>query len=235
MTWDPGRLARRLRVPSGTPTQHRTGVIDVVNGDGTVDVTLAGEVIPSVPIVQEATVGDSVQLLVWQGDLLALVVHTRYTDTEADARVAAALATLGLSDITPWANYTPALTATTTNPTLGAGSAVAGRWQRGPNGLITAAVYIQFGTSGTNAGSGNYRVSVPVNIDSGVDGSVDVGGGTIATNVGGATGAVTVRCQRATATTVRMLATASGQIAHNVPHAWGANNTIRLLLNFEEA
>ena len=62
---------------------------------------------------------------------------------------------------TSWANWTPALTATTTNPTLGTGSVATGRYfQLGK--LVVANFKIQFGTSGTSAGSGAYRVSLPV-------------------------------------------------------------------------
>ncbi len=56
--------------------------------------------------------------------------------------------------------YTPALTATTTNPTLGTGSVATGRYfQFGK--FVIANFAIKFGTSGTNAGSGAYRVSLP--------------------------------------------------------------------------
>lgn len=58
-------------------------------------------------------------------------------------------------------NYTPALTASTTNPTLGSGSTAAGRYMRIGNLVIAWGVII-FGTSGVNAGSGNYRISLPV-------------------------------------------------------------------------
>ena len=63
-----------------------------------------------------------------------------------------------------WTSWTPALTAATTNPTLGTGSSIAGRYcQIGK--LVIASFTIQFGTSGTNAGSGEYRLSLPVAAD----------------------------------------------------------------------
>ena len=56
--------------------------------------------------------------------------------------------------------YVPALTATTTNPTLGTGSFADGRYQ-----LIQKRVFLEgaifFGSSGAAAGSGSYRISVP--------------------------------------------------------------------------
>lgn len=60
-----------------------------------------------------------------------------------------------------WSSYTPALTAATTNPTLGSGSGVSGVYQQ-IGKLVVVQLKIQFGTSGVNAGSGLYSISVPV-------------------------------------------------------------------------
>ncbi len=62
---------------------------------------------------------------------------------------------------TTWADWTPALTATTTNPTLGTASVARGRYFR-VNKLVVAEFQIKFGTSGENQGSGAYRISLPV-------------------------------------------------------------------------
>jgi hypothetical protein len=56
--------------------------------------------------------------------------------------------------------YTPVLTASTTNPTLGTGSSVVGSYQK-IGKTINFRVQITFGTSGVNAGSGFYFVSLP--------------------------------------------------------------------------
>lgn len=62
-----------------------------------------------------------------------------------------------------WTSYTPVVTGATTNPTLGTGSVVEGRYVQ--NGTIVTCWFgIQFGTSGTAAGSGEIRVSLPVNM-----------------------------------------------------------------------
>lgn len=67
-----------------------------------------------------------------------------------NARVAGAFST-----------WTPVLTAATTNPTLGSGSVQDGGYvQIGK--LVTAWFHIQFGSSGISAGSGDYRISLPV-------------------------------------------------------------------------
>lgn len=68
--------------------------------------------------------------------------------------------TLGPSNI-PWTTYTPALTAATSNPTLGTASVATGRYNRDGR-TITGWAYIAFGTAGTAAGTGEYRISLPV-------------------------------------------------------------------------
>lgn len=60
-----------------------------------------------------------------------------------------------------WETWTPALTASTTNPTLGTGSTTTGRYGR-INKTVFGNCRIIFGTSGVNAGSGFYFVSLPV-------------------------------------------------------------------------
>ena len=60
-----------------------------------------------------------------------------------------------------WTSYVPTLTGSVSDPTLGTGAVQDGRYTRIGNLVIGWAI-VQFGTSGTAAGSGNYRVSVPV-------------------------------------------------------------------------
>lgn len=60
-----------------------------------------------------------------------------------------------------WTSYTPTLTASTTNPTLGSGSTQAGAYTR-IGRIIIGRARIQFGTSGVAVGSGTYRISIPV-------------------------------------------------------------------------
>lgn len=67
----------------------------------------------------------------------------------------------------PWQTYTPVLTATTTNPTLGTGSTASARYQRQYN-LVTYQGIVQFGTAGVAAGTGDYRLSLPVTAQTGI-------------------------------------------------------------------
>lgn len=75
--------------------------------------------------------------------------------------VGAVLTAAQMNGIGEWTSYTPALTATVTNPTLGTGSQALGSYARVQN-LIIARFFIAFGTSGVNAGLGNYKVSLPI-------------------------------------------------------------------------
>lgn len=59
-----------------------------------------------------------------------------------------------------WTPYTPVLTASTTNPTLGTGATVNGSWTRSGRTVTVNGNFV-FGT-GATAGSGTYRISLPV-------------------------------------------------------------------------
>lgn len=60
-----------------------------------------------------------------------------------------------------WKTYTPTFTASTTNPTLGTGGSVLGRYLH-MGDLVFVEIDQKFGSSGMNPGSGSYRFSVPV-------------------------------------------------------------------------
>ncbi len=61
-----------------------------------------------------------------------------------------------------WIAYTPVLTASVTNPTLGSGSLAEGRYIEVPGHLVIYRFAVEFGTSGVNRGDGQYRISLPV-------------------------------------------------------------------------
>ena len=65
----------------------------------------------------------------------------------------------GSFEISPWTTYTPILTATNTNPTLGDGSAT-GRYMV-VGATIFGEIRIIAGVTGFNRGSGTYRISLP--------------------------------------------------------------------------
>lgn len=77
-------------------------------------------------------------------------------------------------------SYTPVLLASTTNPTLGTGSAIAGRYWLDPiTGRVWGHLWVKFGTSGVTAGNGVYRITLPVPAygwQSGSTGQADIWG-----------------------------------------------------------
>lgn len=75
-------------LPDGeSPVRHRTGIVDVVNADGTVDLDLGGTIVPSVSVLEGASVaaGSVVQVIAWAGDLLVLGVVSSNASLPAQA------------------------------------------------------------------------------------------------------------------------------------------------------
>jgi hypothetical protein len=130
--------------------------------------------------------------------------------------------------------YTPTLTGSSSNPTLGSGSNAQGRYIQ--NGKRVAGYgSIGFGTSGTAAGSGNYLVSLPVTMRTPVnaDGNV-VGWGQIFDNDAGAMRIVI--CAYNTTTTMLMrIADGSTVVTHASPWAWAASDIIMFRFDYEAA
>lgn len=123
--------------------------------------------------------------------------------------------------------YTPALTALTTSPTLGSDGTAAGIWSQ-QGGWIRVVFHIQFGTSGVNAGSGGYRVSLPPGMaaDLALDRAI-VGAGRIqdASN-GTVTGSRLIVCQISTPTTVAMAVEGARFATDASPWTWAASDEL---------
>lgn len=133
-----------------------------------------------------------------------------------------------------YTDWTPALTAASTNPTLGSGSTAAGRYAQ-TGDLVHAVGCITFGTSGTNAGSGNYRVSLPVNMRAPVNNDGNVVG--YAYLLDSSTSNVRFAILRyVSASTVAVAYDSSTSwlsVAHNAPWAWAASDRIEFALTYE--
>ena len=142
-----------------------------------------------------------------------------------------------INQMDTWTAFTPALEASTTNPTLGSGSSAVGRyWVVGSataGGLCVAQVKITFGSSGVNEGSGNYRIAdLPFDIVVGSYTGVPVGTGYVedsgasarwlASPVIGAAGYVELALNNEAARSVR----------HNVPFTFAASDFIAAQFTF---
>lgn len=121
-----------------------SGYVSAVNGS-LVDVVALGATLPGLPFPPwyAPQVGDSV-IVSWLG-----------SQPYIEVGFAGKLSSYTPS---PWQSYTPALTAVTTDPSLGAGVALGAYQQSGKTVVYQG--QIAFG-SGMGAGSGAYRMSVP--------------------------------------------------------------------------
>jgi hypothetical protein len=87
---------------------------------------------------------------------IAFTVANTYTQSQVDGFI-----TLLGGTATAWTSYTPALTASGTNPTLGSGSVATGKYKQ-IGKTVFGWAKIAFGTSGVSAGSGILRISLPI-------------------------------------------------------------------------
>ena len=81
--------------------------------------------------------------------------------------LATAVNQLGAAGLGGWSSWTPALTATTSNPNFGAhgvnGCVIAGRYTK-IGRLVVAVADLRAATTGVTAGTGDYRLSTPVQL-----------------------------------------------------------------------
>lgn len=137
--------------------------------------------------------------------------------------------TAALSANLLWAAWTPAVVAVSTNPTLGTGSTAAGRWLR-VGSLVVGHGRIKFGTSGVAAGTGLYRVELPVAT---ATADAIVGSGYIWDSSTG--NARTCALRRASVATRASLWVTDAEVGHNVPWTWAANDEILFQFAYEAA
>ena len=144
----------------------------------------------------------------------------------------------GSSVFTAYADYTPAITAVTTNPTLGTGGSITGRYMQvgtGAGSHVEGTVYALFGTSGTNAGSGAYRFSVPSSLNIKAPGpGYSIGYGYLYDSSSGAVR--TVALAYISATTFQALVdNNAGAAGNSIPWAWAASDSMQLHFAYEVA
>jgi hypothetical protein len=155
------------------------------------------------------------------------------TDTENYVSYNASLATWVYLGKMLTATYTATLTAVTTNPTLGSGGSASGRYTLYGGKFCTLRVSVVFGTSGTNAGSGQYLIALPFAASTGITGGVPN------------TCACVIRCAGSVAvptgfissgsSNLAMLTTGGSNVASGAPGAWTANDYLSFTINYEIA
>lgn len=202
------RLAELLRKPDSP--RLRQGVVDTVNADGTVDVTLGGSdvVIPSVACVGAVGTGAAVWLIQQDGDLLAL-------------------GATGATGI--WEDYTPVVTGATTNP---ATDNKVARVCRIGNHVTYVGQFRM--TPGGSRGSGDYRVSLPYSArDMGGAGSDRLGPVSLI-NAGASVIWYEGWAFRESATTFEVSCEGTNSSANpTTPFTWGDQDRMQWVLTYE--
>lgn len=166
-------------------------------------------------------------------DELAEVLEVTHNDsgTLKDEAVTPEKLITGTGTSWAWQSWTPALTAST-NPTLGTNSVAEGRYTQIGKTVICQ-IDIKFGTSGTNAGSGTYYISLPVAAKTAISGYQVMPIGFLrALDASAGYGAVFFP-ELETSTTAQLVyyqgiggtGPASG-VAHNNPWAWSTSDIV---------
>ena len=130
-----------------------------------------------------------------------------------------------------WATYAAALTATITNPTLGDGSIAGYYYVDGK--FVHVQVHILFGT-GSTAGSGTYRVNIPINFDAGIEANRLLGTAYGIDSSAGNLGSVMVVRREGTAQTVLMRAhAATVSVSNTSPWTWADGDALQLAFIYQ--
>lgn len=135
-----------------------------------------------------------------------------------------------------WTNYSPTLTAVTTNPTLGS-SVVAGRYKQLDSKTYIVVIRFTVTTGGAwNAGSGEWKFSLPAGLTAG--GDVDNVGTCHVLDSGTARFAgVAIVSAGATVIWPMILADSTGDrvLKHNNPVTWATGDTVQIQVTVEVA
>jgi hypothetical protein len=129
--------------------------------------------------------------------------------------------------------YTSTLTAVTTNPTLGTGGSANGRYTLFGGKFCTVRGSIVFGTSGTNAGSGQYLIALPFAASTGITGGVPNTGAGVVRCAGGLN--VTTCFISSGSSNLAMLTTGGNNVASGAPGAWTINDYLSFTITYEIA
>lgn len=131
-----------------------------------------------------------------------------------------------------WQDYTPSLTASTTDPTLN--GTAAGRYCKMGRTVIGWAL-IQFGSSGINAGSGSYRVSLP-DTAAAVTYTTHVGGATLYDNSSGTWDQAEAYLRPTTGTTNMQFTYEATSLVNNTgPWTWNTSDYISVSFKYESS
>lgn len=137
----------------------------------------------------------------------------------------------GTTSGSAWTTYTPSLTATTSNPTMGTGATRQGRYYW-TGSLVVVQVILRFG-SGMSAGSGFYEIGLPVTARSQTTGRRT--GSAYAWDNSNSDFADGVCLIDAGANDKVRVSIDSSQITNTIPWTWAANDEIGFTITYEAA
>lgn len=127
--------------------------------------------------------------------------------------------------------YTPALTASGTNPNLGAGGAAVGKWWRDGE-FVVVEFGFSFNGAGVAAGSGTYLVSLPFSLSSAHAAYCSFGGG----NIYDASASSNPSCTFSrNASTSLLRIHAANIVSAAVPWTWAAGDSITGTVRYRPA
>lgn len=129
--------------------------------------------------------------------------------------------------------YTPALTAASTNPTLGTGSTATGRYAVLPGRWCVVRGVIAFGTTGVAAGSGQYFVSLPLTASTSFTAGINNAGSAFLRDATGPDLRAAV-CYQVSSTTISFI-TAATVVSNSAPWTWAASDYLSFSITYELA
>lgn len=222
-----GNTSTTLKTTDSNATTTITNIVasNRTSTAGWFTVTINGFYVAyQMPVAGNQTVTLDVKQSIPAGTAIAGLANAAST---IDLHISGAVNT-GPSDL-PWTAYTPTLTASTTNPT---------NWtQTGYYTQIGKLVIAKFkitATASMTAGSGNYRIALPVNANFTM-GDVEVG--TVAISHSGNT--YTPFAYIPNTSFMQLLYMSSvntaGPVTHSLPWAWTSTDFIRGTITYEAA
>ena len=171
----------------------------------------------------------------------AAIAGTKLADNSITVSQMAETMGAGTAGDGTWTSWTPALTASIVNPTLGTASVQEGRYTQIGKTIIAKGT-VKFGTSGTNAGSGTYYISLPVTADMSFTFDTTIPTGymrAVNNNLGeNAVGAPELETSTTFQLVFNQYNTVSSDLAsmnHAAPFSWAASDSIHFYLVYEAA
>lgn len=133
-----------------------------------------------------------------------------------------------------WRDYTPLLTASVTTPTLGTDAKVDGRYTQ-VRSTVDGWASIEFGTAGTNAGSGTYFLSLPVTPRRPPNQNVVIGTGYVFDTSASELRNITVVLDTTGIVILTLNNEATTVVTEGGPWAWAASDQIHIDFRYEAA